>query len=62
MSKRIVEILITATVKTTVELEDGETLDDLRGRNVDIYLHGAGKNGHITKTDLGGDATIEVIG
>lgn len=58
---KLVKIKIVATVETTILLGEGETVEDFKHRNVDIYLHGAGDNGHINKVDLGGDATIEVI-
>lgn len=56
-----VNIRITATVETTVELAEGETVEQLKERGVDIYLHGAGEKGWIDKTDLGGNYTIDVI-
>lgn len=60
MNKKI-KIKITATVEAIVEMEEGETVEDFKYRNVDIYLHGAGNLGHINKTDLGGNATIEIL-
>lgn len=60
-TKQQVKIRITATVETTVDLFGGETIEDLKLRNVDIYLHGAGEDGHTNKEDLGGNATIEII-
>jgi hypothetical protein len=56
-----VRIKITATVIATVNLEEDETLAQFKERNVDIYLHGAGEEGHVTKVDLGGEATIEIL-
>lgn len=49
-----VQIKIIATVTTKIMLNEGETIEDLKNRNVDIYLHGAGENGHTNKVDLGG--------
>ena len=48
-----VRIKITASVETTVELEEGETVDNVQDRCVDIYLHGAGDKGYHNKVDLG---------
>lgn len=63
MNERLdVEVRITATVTTTVTLDVGETLDDVAKRDVDIYLHGGGSDGHLNKEDLGGDSTITIIG
>lgn len=56
-----VEIIILAKVRAKIQLEDGETIEDVKKRNVDIYLHGQGENGHMTKVDLGGDAVITVV-
>jgi len=58
---KTVKIRITAVVETTITLKEGETVDSLKQRNVDIYLHEEGKNGHQNKVDLGGNAVIEVI-
>jgi len=61
MSKEVF-VKIIAETTTTIVLEDNESIDDALNRNVDIYLHGRGENGHVNKTDLGGDITsIEVI-
>jgi len=32
-----------------------DSIEEIRKRNVDIYLHGAGENGHLEKEDLGAD-------
>ena len=56
-----VNVKITVTVETTIKLEDGETKDTVTNRLADIYLHGAGENGHRDKEDLGGDTVIEII-
>lgn len=56
-----VKIKITVVAETTVTLEEGETVEQLKERYADIYLHGAGNDGHINKVDLGGESTIEVI-
>lgn len=53
-----VKIKIIATVETTVTLAEGETIEDFKKREVDIYLHGAGENAWLNKVDLGGSATI----
>lgn len=61
---KTVRIKITAIVETTVTLNEGETIENLKQRNVDIYLHGEGENGHRNKVDLGSDfggVRIEVI-
>ncbi|MEK6829813.1 MAG: hypothetical protein AABY15_06870 [Nanoarchaeota archaeon] len=58
---KTVEISIVAKVTTKIQLAEGETIEDLKNRNVDIYLHAHGKDGHIGKIDLGGDAVIEII-
>jgi hypothetical protein len=57
-----VNVKITVTVETTIKLEDGETVEDVKGRLCDIYLHGAGEEGYANKEDLGGDSTITIIG
>lgn len=36
-------INIFASVSTSVELEEGETVEQLKERFVDIYLHGLGR-------------------
>ncbi len=56
-----VKIRIKMEVTATVELAEGETVEQLKERYADIYLHGAGENGHINKVDLGGSAEIQVI-
>ena len=56
-----VDALITVSVRHTVELEDGETLEGFEERFADVYLHGAGENGHGSKEDLGGDTVIDVL-
>lgn len=48
-----IEVSITAQVTTSVQLSAGESLDDLRGRYVDIYLHGPGEDGCYDKQDVG---------
>ena len=54
-----IKVKITATVTTTIEIQEGE---DLNQRIVDIYLHDQGDNGHLNKVDLGSDSTqIEIL-
>ena len=55
-----IKIKIIASVETTVELAEGETIEEFKKRNVDIYLHGAGEKGWLDKEDLGGTSTIWV--
>lgn len=55
---REVNVLITAKVKTTVTLAEGETINNVKDRFVDIYLHGAGEHGCINKEDLGADSIV----
>jgi len=56
------KIVITATVSTTATLSEGETIEDLKQRWVDIYLHDSGMGGHTNKTDLGTDThSIKVL-
>jgi len=57
-----VKVKITATVETTVLLAEGETKEQLIKRDVDIYLHGAGEDGHFNKEDLGCNTSeIEIL-
>jgi len=57
-----VKIKITATVTATVELDKNETIENIKERYVDIYLHGYGEKGHIDKIDLGSDSVnIEIL-
>jgi hypothetical protein len=56
-----VRVKITAEVTTDVRLEKGETIEEFKQRAVDIYLHGAGKEGHLDKEDLGGNYKIEIL-
>lgn len=51
-------INIFASVSTSVELEEGETVEALKERYVDIYLHAAGERGYENKTDLGAQHTV----
>ena len=54
-----VRVVIKAEVTASVELRDGETLEELTSSDVDIYLH---RGSHIEKIDLGSDrSSIEVI-
>jgi soluble P-type ATPase len=56
-----VDVTITAKVSARVKLEKGETIEQLKERYVDIYLHSAGENGHVEKQDLGAESwDIEV--
>lgn len=48
-----INITITAQVTTTVKLAENETLEDVKNRYVDIYLHGAGEEGCYSKRDVG---------
>ncbi len=57
---REVPVRIHARVSATISLEDGETLQDVKARHVDIYLHGAGEQGHVNKQDLGAD-TYQIV-
>lgn len=48
-----------ATIFAQVEYEVAQfELDSIKDRDVDIYLHGMGKYGHLNKEDLGGDSKI----
>jgi hypothetical protein len=48
-----VEVEIIAKVRTTLDIHDDESLDDLQSRDVDIYIHGAGPDGYMNKQDVG---------
>jgi hypothetical protein len=52
---KTVDVDITVRAKARIRLAEGETMADFKERNADIYLHGAGEEGYIEKTDLGGD-------
>ena len=57
-----VKVKIKAEVTTTVELQEGETVDTVKDRFVDIYLHSAGEEGYSDKEDLGASFhEIEVL-
>lgn len=56
-----VEVLITVYTRHTIVLEEGEKREDVTKRIADIYLHGAGEDGHSNKEDIGGDSVIEII-
>jgi hypothetical protein len=51
------------TAEVTVDLvHQDETVEELKNRPVDIYLHGTGENGSMAKIDLGADNySIEII-
>ena len=51
---------ITVRVVTRITLPEGETVEQFKRRFADIYLHGAGKDGHLNKVDLGGGVEIHV--
>jgi hypothetical protein len=53
MNDSSVETTITAQVTTSVQLAAGESLEDLKERYVDIYLHGPGEDGCYDKRDVG---------
>lgn len=48
-----VNVKVIASVSAKVLLSEGETISDLKKRDVDIYLHAAGENGYADKKDLG---------
>lgn len=53
------KILIRAEVTAWVTHDEN---NDITGRDVDIYLHGAGEGGYLNKSDLGTDKVeIDVI-
>lgn len=52
-----IKIMITTSVVTEVELNEGETFEQFKTRDVDIYLHGAGEQGYLHKVDLGSSVT-----
>ena len=56
-----VEIEVTVTARTTIQLEDKEDVMSLVNREADVYLHGEGEYGYINKMDLGGDTKIAVL-
>lgn len=57
-----VKIRVTAIVETYIFIEDGDDESELLNRDVDIYLHGKGIDGHWEKTDLGSnESKIEII-
>ena len=58
---KTVKIRITITTETVVTLAEDETVEEVKLRNADIYLHGCGEKGYLVKEDLGGDTTIEII-
>lgn len=51
-----IDVVITAQVTTSVQLSAGGTLEDLKERYVDIYLHGPGEHGCYDKQDVGAGA------
>lgn len=51
--KSELKLTIAAIASCTVNLSEGETVDDVKNRFVDIYLHDAGEEGYFNKTDLG---------
>ena len=58
MSKYLIKIeaIVTTTIDTETDLAEGETIEDFcENRHIDIYLHGAGEDGHSMKEDLGAD-------
>ena len=55
-----VEITVTGIAET--KLGEGETLEDLKSRNADIYFHAHGEFGHQDKQDIGGNVSIKIIG
>lgn len=55
-----VDAEITVQTSTRIRLADGETVAQFKQRFADVYLHGAGDDGHIEKIDLGGMVTIKV--
>lgn len=52
MQKKVT-LTIVAIARCTITPDDGESVDDVKNRGVDIYLHGAGVNGYANKADLG---------
>jgi len=61
MSKTV-KVKITAEVITTLELEENETLEDLKHRWVDIYVPPPGKYGMGGRIDLGANEfNIEIL-
>lgn len=58
MNTVYVETTITAQVTTSVQLSAGESLDDLKERYVDIYLHGPGEDGCYNKRDVGANEWV----
>ena len=55
--KHTVPVTIYASVSTEVTLAENETIEDVKNRFVDIYLHDAGDEGYSNKVDLGADCT-----
>jgi len=49
-----ITIKIMAEVTTTIVLRDGETVEDVCNRDVDIYINGY-QNSAVGKEDLGAD-------
>lgn len=56
-----VKITIIAQVTTTVILNEGETIEQLKNRDVDIYLHDGGEFGFREKMDLGADSSTIIV-
>jgi len=52
---KVFKIKIVTEVEASVTLGPNETLEDLRNRNVDIFLHGPQPEGWQDREDLGND-------
>lgn len=46
---------VTIYAAISAMLDNDESIEDFKKRNVDIYLHGSGELGYQNKEDLGGD-------
>ncbi len=56
-----VHIEITTTATHYVTLLEGETIEDIKNRESDIYLHAAGEKGWTEKVDIGGSSEIKIL-
>lgn len=57
------KVKIKITVEETVWIDKpyNETLDQLKNRFADIYLHDTEPNGYKNKVDIGGNTNIEIL-
>lgn len=60
-----VRLKIAIKAEHVIELAEGESLDDVKNRVADIYLHSYNPNNEnvfLEKEDIGGDYEVKVVG